>query len=256
MNIDTCSQSAAMQRDLIIYINRMKSYTTSGPNRKLIKEMFDSIAGNYDLLNRILSFGVDNLWRKRGLSLFAESNKELLLDLGCGTGDLSRLSYNYDFKNVVGADFSMEMLVRGARKNKKFPDIMLCNSDAENLPFKNSLFSSCCIAFAIRNFQNREKALREISRVLRNKGQLMIIEFSMPENLMIRTLYKIYFFNFLPFIGGLISGNFRAYKYLPRSVDKFIPVDKFSRMILNNGFSDVKTYRLSFGIAYIYMATR
>lgn len=237
-------------------INLMGRNSAKGPDREKIKNMFNSIAGNYDLLNRVLSMGVDNLWRRKGLSMFSKGNKGLLLDLGCGTGDLSRMSFKYGFKKVVGADFSIGMLQKGAGKNTHFPGISFCGSDAEKLPFRNSVFDACCIAFAIRNFQNRDTALREILRVLREKGELMIIEFSMPGNPLLEAVYKFYFFKILPFIGGLISGNFRAYSYLPESVSRFPAVETFRQMILDCGFSHVKVRRLSSGIAYIYFAVK
>ncbi len=241
---------------LIIRMENMERDSAKGPDREKIRKMFNSIAGRYDLLNRVLSIGVDNLWRRKGLSLFSDSKKGVLLDLGCGTGDLSRMSFKYGFKKVVGADFSIGMLLKGAGKNSHFPEISLCNSDAEKLPFKNGVFDACCIAFAVRNFQNRDAALREISRVLREKGELMIIEFSMPDNPVLKAVYRFYFFKILPFIGGLISGNFGAYSYLPQSVSRFPAVDFFKEMILDSGFSRVETRRLSSGIAYIYFAVK
>ncbi len=241
---------------LIFRIEFMERNSAKGPDREKIRKMFNSIAGNYDLLNRVLSMGVDNSWRRKGLSLFSKDNKGSLLDLGCGTGDLSRMSFRYGFKKVVGADFSIGMLLKGSGKNTYFPGISLCSSDAEKLPFKSSVFDACCIAFAIRNFQNRDTALREISRVLREKGELMIIEFSLPDNPLLKAIYKFYFFKILPFIGGLISGNFRAYSYLPESVSRFPAVETFRQMVLDCGFSRVETRRLSFGIAYIYFAVK
>jgi demethylmenaquinone methyltransferase / 2-methoxy-6-polyprenyl-1,4-benzoquinol methylase len=241
---------------LLIRIDLMERNFAKGPDREKIKKMFNSIAGNYDLLNSILSMGVDNSWRRKGLSLFSEENKGLLLDLGAGTGDLSRMSFKYGFKKVVGADFSIGMLLKGAGKNARYPEISLCSSDAEKLPFRSSVFDACCIAFAIRNFQNRDTALREISRVLREKGELMIIEFSLPDNFLLKAVYKFYFFKILPFIGGLISGNFKAYSYLPESVSRFPDVETFRQMILDCGFSRVETRRLSLGIAYIYFAVK
>lgn len=227
-----------------------------GPDGAGIQKMFNEIAGSYDLLNRILSFGIDNRWRRKGLSMFNRRAPLRLLDLGCGTGDLSRLSFRFGFTSVVGADFSMEMLLKGKPGNRDFSGISLCAADAGRLPFKDSSFTSCCIAFAVRNFQDRGGALREISRVLDDSGELMIIEFSMPGSRLIRFMYNIYFFHILPVIGWAVSGNYRAYKYLPQSVGKFPSVEDFSELILGSGFSRVRAARLTLGIAHIYLAVK
>ena len=239
---------------------------TKGSNRAEVKSMFNKIAGSYDLLNHLLSLGIDIIWRNKALNLINKKNKANLLDLGCGTMDLSIMAIKKRFSFVTASDFSSEMLNAGNLKISKFRPtskrkkyqslISVIEADAENLPFDNNTFTSCSIGFAIRNFQNRDIALKEIYRVLKKDAELVIIEFSLPKNIIIRTIYNLYFNKLLPTIGGIISNNYKAYKYLPESVKKFPAPKDFSSLILNSGFSKVKNIRLSFGIAYIYYAVK
>ncbi len=239
---------------------------TKGSNRSEVKSMFNKIASSYDLLNHLLSLGIDIVWRNKALNLVSKKNRDNLLDLGCGTMDLSIMAINKGFSKVTASDFSREMLNAGKLKISKFrptskrekfqSQINVVEADAEKLPFESNTFTSCSIGFAIRNFQNRDIALREILRVLKKDSELVIIEFSLPKNIIVRTIYNFYFNHLLPTIGGLISNNYKAYKYLPDSVKRFPSPEDFSDLILDSGFSKVKNLRLSFGIAYIYYAVK
>ena len=243
-----------------------KNSVSKGSDRIEVKSMFNKIASSYDLLNHLLSLGVDIVWRNKALNLVSKKNRENLLDLGCGTMDLSIMAVNKGFSKVTASDFSSEMLNAGKlkiskfrpkRKKEKFQSVIdVVEADAENLPFESDIYTSCSIGFAIRNFQNRDIALKEISRVLKKDAELIIIEFSLPKNIVVRTVYNFYFNKLLPTIGGIISNNYKAYKYLPESVKRFPAPEDFSDLILNSGFSKVKNYRLSFGIAYIYYAIK
>lgn len=216
--------------------------------------MFNKIAPSYNILNRILSFGVDIYWRHKGLNIISKKNRDCLLDLGCGTGDVSISAYRKGFRNITGVDFSENMLDIFKKKGKdKFKYIC---SEAENLPLENNSFKSAVSAFAVRNFADREKACSEVYRVLEDDGDFIVIEFSLPKNIFFAKIYKFYFYRVLPYIGGLISRDKEAYRYLPESVKNFPPPDKFMQMIKSCGFRYTKMYSLTGGIAYIYHAKK
>ncbi len=224
-----------------------------------ISSMFDEISGNYDRLNHILSFGIDRSWRRRlvrELSCQIEASGSTLcqtkvLDLACGTGDLSALLKKSGF-NVVGGDFSREMLRKAKDRN---PDIEFVFADAENLPFEDNSVDAVTICFGIRNFNDREKALTEIRRVLKPSGVLAIAEFSIPEQCVWRACYTLYFRYILPAIGGIVSSNKSAYTYLPESAFDFPAPKLFVKEIESAGFSDVRSIPMTGSVALVYTAT-
>lgn len=213
---------------------------------KEIQQMFDNIAGRYDLLNRLLSFRTDVRWRKKAIKLAEIKSGQKVLDLACGTADMMiEMDRRIGNIELIGGDFSYNMMKIG---QQKFSTGMFSVSDAHNLPFADGSFDRITISFGFRNVTDKEKGLKEMYRVLKPGGRLLILEFSQPEGPIFSRLYRLYFTKILPFIGGIISGNRRAYEYLPESVYKFPKKDLYRKMILESGFNDVKFNPMSFGI--------
>ena len=209
--------------------------------------MFNDIAPKYDFLNRMLSFGTDVRWRKKAIKLTEIEDSQHVLDLACGTADMMAeiLRQNKDI-TLIGGDFSYNMLKIG---KKKLPDSMFSVSDAHCLPFKSESFDRLLIAFGFRNVTDKPVGLSEICRVLKPGGRACILEFSQPEGPVFSRIYRFYFTRLLPLVGGLISGNKKAYEYLPDSVYKFPKKKEYRQMILDAGFSDVEFNPMTFGIA-------
>lgn len=213
---------------------------------KNIQTMFDEIAPRYDLLNRLLSFRRDVYWRKKAISLMEIDKSMRVLDLACGTGDMIlELKRNIKDVDVVGGDFSKNMLFIARKKGIHEP---LVGADAHFLPFRSSSFDRIMIAFGFRNVVDKIKGLKEFHRILKPGGRLCILEFSHPEGVIFSKIYKLYFTKILPFVGGIISGNRKAYEYLPDSVYKFPVKSEYRKMILQSGFDDVKFNPMTFGI--------
>ncbi|MGA1846700.1 bifunctional demethylmenaquinone methyltransferase/2-methoxy-6-polyprenyl-1,4-benzoquinol methylase UbiE [Deferribacter abyssi] len=211
-----------------------------------IKNMFDSIAHRYDLLNRLLSFRRDVYWRKKAIEFLNIHDGAKILDLACGTGDmLIELQRRTKKSILMGGDFSFNMLQIA---QKKVDNVFLSVADAHRLPFKDESFDYVTIAFGFRNVTDKDVGLKEMFRVLKEGGKVCILEFSQPEKKFFSYIYRFYFTKILPFIGGLISGNRKAYEYLPDSVYKFPKKDKYKEMILNAGFKRVEFNSLTFGI--------
>jgi len=211
---------------------------------KKIQKMFSEISDKYDFLNHFLSFGQDFYWRKKVANIVKTLPNDKVLDVACGTSDLAIEIYKKTGKNIIGVDFCYEMLKLGKKKSDK---ILFINGDATNLPIKNNYFDIVTIAFGIRNIPDRLKALREFYRVLKKKGFLIILEFSIPDNL----LFRFYFEKILPLLGGIFSKK-EAYTYLPDSVKNFPDVKSFKKEIENSGFYKIKIFSLSFGTVKIY----
>jgi demethylmenaquinone methyltransferase/2-methoxy-6-polyprenyl-1,4-benzoquinol methylase len=208
--------------------------------------MFNNIAHKYDFLNRVLSFRRDVKWRKQAIELLGIRPNHKVLDLACGTGDMM-IELSSTIKNVdlFGGDFSINMLEIARKKQIEYP---LIAADAHYLPFKDNSFDRMMIAFGFRNVTDKEKGLKEMCRIIKQGGVLCILEFSQPENPFFAIIYKFYFTKILPFIGGIISGNKKAYEYLPDSVYKFPKKKLYKQMILNAGFSEVRFNPMTFGI--------
>lgn len=226
---------------------------------RYVREMFSAIVPTYDLLNHVLSAGIDVAWRKLMVKCLPEGEINLL-DLACGTGDVTieALKVRPDAK-VFGTDFSHSMLLGAKPKIKKLgldDKVVLQTASAENLPYKENVFDAMTIAFGIRNVARRRKALGEIFRVLRPNGKALIVDFSLPSNFAVRLMYRTYFLKVLPLIGGVVSGNFEAYKYLPQSVEGFPTPEKFAQELKDAGFNHVEYKRLTFGIATFYQGVK
>ena len=237
----------------IIYTMEIKPYSKKSSKKQQVEQMFNKVSKKYDILNRILSFGIDKGWRNKVFKIVKKSNPKSILDIATGTGDLAiKLS---KITNVIGIDISKGMLEVGEEKikQKKLTErIILKLADAENLPFKDNSFDTITVAFGVRNFENLEKGINEIKRVLKNNGKLIVLEFSQPKNIIVSSIYNLYSKYFMPFVGGIISKDKKAYKYLDESSRKFISGEKFLNLLEHIGLKNNKCKRLTFGIASIY----
>jgi demethylmenaquinone methyltransferase/2-methoxy-6-polyprenyl-1,4-benzoquinol methylase len=224
--------------------------------------MFDAIARRYDALNHILSIGLDRRWRRRGVAALALSGRERVLDVCCGTGDLSveaMTSRHGRAGDVVGLDFAGEMLRVARLKMQRLAlsgRVRLVRGDATRLPLGPDSVDAAMIAFGIRNVVDPAAACREIHRVLRAGGRLMILEFGMPRLPGVSSLYRAYFRYLLPRIGGLVSKHGDAYAYLPASVNEFPPPPEFARLLEACGFTGVEHRAMTFGIVSLFVGRR
>ena len=225
-------------------------------DKETISSMFDSIAPTYDRLNHILSFGIDRSWRRRLVRRVVDSvpsgGTVKVLDVACGTGDVS-LALRRKGMDVTGADISEKMLDIA---RVKAPDIEFVYGNAAGLPFGDGTFDCVTIAFGIRNFEHIDKGLSEMYRILRPGGKAVILELSVPGNPVLLAAYKLYFLHLLPVIGGLVSGDKDAYRYLPASVLGFPAPEKFKGMMREAGFSDVRATAMTFGICRMFTGIR
>jgi len=221
--------------------------------------MFDNIAGNYDFLNHFLSMGIDIYWRKRLVKRLTKQAPKYILDVATGTGDLAIAMLKADPDKIIGIDISNGMLEVGRKKMKEkgLEDrITLQQADSENLPFKDNSFDAVSVSFGARNFENLEKGLTEMCRVLRPGGKLYILEFSQPTAFPFKQLYRFYFRYILPLVGKIVSKDKAAYTYLPESVGAFPYGKKLNEIIDNCGYTNAKNYPLTMGIASIYIAEK
>ncbi len=220
-----------------------------------VRVMFDDISSRYDFLNHFLSFGIDKLWRKTVVKMVSRSKSREILDVATGTGDLAMAMASLKPKKITGIDISGQMLDVGRQKLIKAGLdglITFHKADAEQIPFPENSFDAVTVAFGVRNFENLELGIREMRRVLRPGGSLFILEFSHPESFPMKQLYAVYSRFIIPVFGRLISGNSRAYSYLPESVALFPSGRKFVKVIEKQGLNDVGCHSLSMGIASIY----
>lgn len=217
--------------------------------------MFDNISGQYDLLNRLLSMGVDRWWRQSMVKRVRQHKPQSVLDVATGTGDSAIALKKSGATRIVGADIAEQML-RQARKKQAAAGIEFVKADGEHLPFGDGCFDAVTISFGIRNFEQRRQGLQEMRRVLKQNGLLVVLELSMPTNKLIRRLYKLYFLRVVPAVGKLVSRNSYAYRYLPCSVDEFPPRQAFAAEIKDAGFEEVKATPLSGGLSTIYEAKK
>ena len=231
------------------------------PNKEKIQEMFDGIAPSYDRLNHLMSLNVDKRWRKKALKEIVDGTQQQILDVACGTGDstvaIARKAGSGS--RVTGVDISegmMALVMEKAAHEGVHDRIKLQVADGENLPFENETFHRVSCAFGIRNFDHKEKGLQEFLRVLRPGGKAVILELSVPENRFVRWLYDLYFLHLMPWIGGRVSGNKEAYKYLPASVHAFPSPSAFCMMMGEAGFRRVRYKSFSFGLCRLYVGEK
>lgn len=225
-----------------------------------VARMFDSISWRYDLLNHLLSVGVDVYWRRRAMRELKALKPKLILDVATGTGDLAiQAIKSLDPDKVIGVDISTGMMEIGRKKieskglSKK---IELRRGDSENLPFEENKFDAVIVAFGVRNFENLEKGLAEMLRVLRPGGKVVVLEFSKPDKFPFRQFYGLYFKFVVPIVGRLVSKDKAAYDYLPESVHAFPRGKTFVDILDRLGYKNTACKPLTFGIASIYTGTK
>ena len=237
---------------------QVKPYNTDQSKKTEVEDMFDNIAPKYDLLIHVLSMKIDVLWRNTLVKWMNKDAPKLVLDVATGTGDLAIAVQKGTGAEVVGLDLSQQMLNVGIDKIKKLnldQKISMQKGDAENLPFEDNKFDAVSVAFGVRNFENLEKGLAELRRVVKENSSVYILEFSKVEGFL-APFYMFYFKNILPQIGKLVSKDNRAYTYLPDSVNAFPFGEKMKQILLDTGYSKVEYKKLSLGIATIYKATK
>jgi demethylmenaquinone methyltransferase/2-methoxy-6-polyprenyl-1,4-benzoquinol methylase len=223
--------------------------------KQQVKIIFDSIAFRYDFLNHLLSFGFDFYWRKKALQLTGVTSNSILLDIACGTGDVSIEAKKQGVEKIFGADFSYNMLELFSKKSPwiKGRSLQLV---AEKIPFKENSFTNITVAFGVRNFYDIQEGFNSFYNVLTAGGKATIIEFRLPSNPIFKSLYKFYFKKILPLVGGIISGDKEAYSYLPRSVEEFDEKIDMSKLLRNSGFEKIDIHILTMGIVQVILATK
>ena len=246
-----------MQKAGVAITEPLGSQAEKSPSRQDVYRMFDRIASRYDLVNRLLSFGQDIRWRKKLAALLPDIQSQSILDLATGTGDvlLNLVKYSKNIKYGIGLDMSAKMLAEAKRKlpaSTISENLSLVRADATNIPCCDSSFDTVTIAFGIRNVTDVKKSLSEMYRVLTGGGKVLILEFSLPPNRLIRKLHLFYLRYLLPAIGGFISGDKEAYQYLNRTIESFPYGGEFLKLLDETGFKSTKAHPLTFGVATIY----
>lgn len=222
--------------------------------KQQVRNMFNAISKNYDLLNHLLSMGIDKIWRKKAINRLRSYNPKLILDIASGTGDFAIESLKLNPDKVIGIDISEEMLNIGRIKisKKNISNIEMKVDDCESLSFEDNIFDAFTVGFGVRNFENLELGMKEIRRVLKPNATGVILEFSQPTNFPIKQLYLFYFKHILPVIGRLVSKHKEAYTYLPDSVDKFPTPKEYCKLLEDIGFKIIVAKPLTFGILHLY----
>jgi len=229
------------------------------PKKEQVAQMFDNISGNYDNLNRVISFGIDVKWRKKVLRLVKSKKPETILDIATGTGDLAILMAQTNAKKIIGLDISAGMLEVGTKKIAALhlsDKIEMMLADSENMPFDDNTFDAITVAFGVRNFEHLEKGLAEILRVLKPNGIFVILETSNPTKTPFKQGYFFYTKYILPLIGKLFSKDNAAYGYLSESASVFPFGEALNNILRKIGFIDVTAMPQTFGVATIYSASK
>ncbi len=239
----------------------VKPYSAEGEKKEQVAEMFDNIAHSYDFLNHFFSLGIDVLWRKKAINILKKENPKQILDVATGTGDfaMEALRMNVQADRITAVDISNGMLEVGRKKvaAKNWSDkIVMQQADSENLPFQDDTFDAYTVAFGVRNFQDLEKGLAEMKRVLKPNSLGIVLEFSKPKKFPMKQLFGFYFKTIMPTIGKLVSKDPRAYTYLPESVNAFPSGDDFLAVMNKLGYKDTRCIPLTGGIASIYLGRK
>lgn len=235
----------------------VKPYAAEGSKREQVERMFDAISPKYDFLNRLFSMGTDQGWRRKVMRLVAQEPVARLLDVATGTADLALMAAK-QVEQVTGADISEGMLAHGREKVKRAgldARVTLVRGDAADLPFAEGTFDAVTVAFGVRNFEDLSHGVQGMFKVLKPGGRLFVLEFSRPNGL-ISPFYRFYFHRVMPFIGRMISKDSAAYSYLPASVDAFPEGAAFEAVLRACGGREVKSERLTGGIATLYTARK
>lgn len=237
-----------------------KESATTNEHAHRVREMFATIAARYDLLNHLLSGNIDTRWRRvvaRSLFATLANSEGRVLDVACGTGDLSLTLFESGRARIVGLDFCRPMLDLAASKaTKSNSTVPFVEADALVLPFRDCSFDAATIAFGLRNLSSVEDGFGELLRVLKPGGRVAVLEFSQPKAFVLRSLFRIYFTKLLPLFGGWISGSKSAYEYLPDSVARFPDQEALATLMRAAGFVEVSYQNLTGGIAALHLGTR
>jgi demethylmenaquinone methyltransferase/2-methoxy-6-polyprenyl-1,4-benzoquinol methylase len=234
-------------------------YKDNQSKKEEVAEMFNNISKRYDFLNHFLSMGIDKLWRKKAIKILGKNKPKVILDIATGTGDFAVEALKLNPTKVIGIDISQGMLDMGIEKMKKkkvdhIIDLQL--GDSESLNFEDNYFDGYTVGFGVRNFENLEKGLGEMLRVLKPKGKAVILEFSKPKKFPIKQSYHVYSKYILPTIGKLVSKDSRAYTYLPESIAAFPEGEEFMKIMKKVGYENVDSKLVSGGIATIYFGNK
>ena len=223
--------------------------------KAMVRQMFNNIAPRYDFLNHFLSLGIDRMWRRKAISVIKKHTHRHILDIASGTGDMAILAAAIHPQKIDCVDISEQMIGLQRKKisERKLQHLITPQvADAENLPFADNTFDIVMTAFGVRNFENLEKGLAEMHRVLNSNGMAVILEFSHPEKSPFRQIYQFYFSRILPRIGAMISKDKKAYSYLHDSVTVFPSGNHFTDILSEAGFKETRFVKLTFGIASVY----
>jgi len=240
-------------------LTEIKPYQSTGKNKKdEVELMFDKISGSYDLLNKVLSLGIDRQWRKKALSMLIPCHPRDVLDVATGTGDLAFMAESLlKPESITGLDLSAGMLEIANKRlkiRKSGTKITFLKGDAEALPFQGEQFDAATVAFGVRNFADLQSGLKEMHRVLKTGAPVVVLEFTKPRIFPFKQVFHIYFRHLLPLIGAWTSGDRRAYRYLFESVQAFPDYESFNQELIKAGFSEPSYKPLSLGICAIYIA--
>jgi demethylmenaquinone methyltransferase/2-methoxy-6-polyprenyl-1,4-benzoquinol methylase len=238
----------------------VKPYGDSNKSKKEeVAEMFNNISGKYDFLNHFLSLGIDKIWRRKAVKMLQPVNPSRILDIATGTGDFAIESLSLNPAEIIGIDISEGMLAKGREKmvKRKVDHIISMRlGDSEDLPFEDNYFDALTVGFGVRNFQNLEKGLAEMLRVVRPGGKLIVLEFSKPKKFPVKQYYHFHSKYIIPFFGKTISKDSSAYTYLPESVAAFPEGKDFEAILVKLGYKDVNSKLVAGGIATIYSGTK
>jgi len=239
---------------------KVTPYKSSNERKKeQVTKMFDTISKEYDSLNRVISFGIDIKWRNKVVEIIGKTNPETILDIATGTGDLAISLTKTSAKKIIGLDISKGMLSVGRKKIEKLNlsnQIEMVLADSEEIPFEDASFDAITVAFGVRNFENLEKGLSEIYRVLKTGGIFVVLETSIPTKTPYKQGYKFYSTKILPAIGRVFSKDKVAYKYLSDSAAAFPYGESFNNILRKTGFIAIENKPQTFGVASIYLAKK
>ncbi len=241
------------------FLSFVLSMDIAGADKQYVRSLFNAIAYRYDLLNHLLSGGIDLYWRRKAIEHLRPDAPRTILDVATGTGDFALAALRLNPERVVGVDIAENMLAIGREKLRRRGAqhrVTFELGDAERLAFSDGTFDAAIVAFGVRNFENLNQGLREMRRVLNPGGRVIILEFSRPQTAPFRQIYLAYFRTILPLIGRLVSGHTGAYTYLPDTVMRFPEGPAFLEQLRASGFDDLREERLTFGIATMYSGRR